>query len=195
MNVMLAILDSHLVYTGLQLRAQRADQIEVDVRFEGIAESLQDQFLKLGRVAGPQRFADSEAEVWLARPKLFVDAANAVICKCSVLPAQIGLLCDAIFCQAESAGVAATLVAQATGLAEVRLDCASLAACATIVKGLRKELESLQGTLIVQQCPTALKGEVDVWGTVNGALPLMQQIKKKFDPARILNPGRFVGGI
>jgi glycolate oxidase FAD binding subunit len=194
-KVMLAILDSHLVYTGLQLRAQRADQITVDARFEGIAESLQDQFLKLGGVAGAHRFADAAAEIWLARPKLFVEAASAVICKCSVLPAQIGSLCDAVFRQAESAGVAARLVVQGTGLAEVRLDSTSLAACAAMVKGLRKELEGLEGSLIVQQCPTALKGELDVWGTVNGALPLMRQIKEKFDPARILNPGRFVGGI
>jgi len=195
MKVVLAILDSHLVYTGLQLRAQRADQVTIDVRFEGIAESLQDAFLNLGSVAGEHRVAECAAEVWLARPKLYVDAANSVICKCSVLPDEIESLCDAVFRQAASAGVAASVVAQATGLAEVRLDSGSLAACAAAVKALRKELGGLEGVLVVQQCPIALKGELDVWGAVNGALPLMQQIKKKFDPASVLSPGRFVGGI
>ncbi len=195
MKVALAILDSHLVYTGLQLRAQRADEVTLDVRFEGIAESLEDQFVKLGRVTGAHRFSESTPEIWLARPKLFADAANSVICKCSVLPAQVASLADAVFRQAESAGVAGTLVAQATGLADVRLDAASLQACVATVKALRKEVEDLQGTLIVQQCPAALKDELDVWGATNEALPLMRQIKEKFDPARILNPGRFVGGI
>jgi glycolate oxidase FAD binding subunit len=195
MKVILAILDSHLVYTGLQLRAQRADQITIDVRFEGIAESLQDQFVKLGRVAGVHRFTDSAGEVWAARPKLFVNSTGSVICKCSVLPAQIGSLCDAVFRQAEPAGVAAMLVAQGTGLADVRLDGASPRARADMVNALRGELDRLEGTLIVQRCSASMKDELDLWGAVKDALPLMRQIKQKFDPAQILNPGRFVGGI
>ena len=51
-KLVLAILDSHLVYTGLQIQARRADQIFVHVRFEGIPESLLDQYAKLGRIAG-----------------------------------------------------------------------------------------------------------------------------------------------
>ncbi len=191
----LAILDSHLVYTGLQLRAQRADRITIDVRFEGIPELLQDQFGKLGRIAGGHIFSESEDDAWSARPKLFAGAAEAVICKCTVLPAQIGALCDAVYRQAGRAGAQAGVVAQTTGVADVRLGGVSLAACAAMVKALRGELEHLHGTLIVQRCPAALKQELDIWGSVKDALPLMRQIKQKFDPARILNPGRFVGGI
>jgi glycolate oxidase FAD binding subunit len=40
-----------------------------------------------------------------------------------------------------------------------------------------------------------MKDELDVWGTLKDALPLMQRIKQKFDPGQTLNPGRFVGGI
>jgi glycolate oxidase FAD binding subunit len=191
----LAILDSHLVYTGLQLRAQRADRITIDVRFEGIPELLQDQFGKLGRVAGGHTFSESEGDAWSARPKLFAGASDAVICKCTVLPAQIGALCDAVYRQADRAGAQVGVVVQATGVADVRLDGVSLPACAAMVKALRGELEHLDGTLAVQRCPAALKQALDIWGSVKDALPLMRQIKQKFDPARILNPGRFVGGI
>lgn len=194
-KVALAILDSHLVYTGLQIRAQRAGQITIDVRFEGIAESLQDQFVKLGSVADGYQFTGAVGEVWTAQTKLFANATNSVICKCSVLPAQIGLLCDAVFRQAELAGLAAMLVAQGTGLAEVRLDAASPRAYAEMVKALRGELDRLEGTLIVQRCPVSMKDELDLWGAGKDTLPLMCQIKEQFDPARILNPGRFVGGI
>jgi glycolate oxidase FAD binding subunit len=68
------------------------------------------------------------------------------------------------------------------------------AQCA-VLSGLRAELERLEGTLTVLHCFTALKRELDVWGPMNEALPLMRRIKERFDPVRVLNPGRFVGGI
>ena len=37
--------------------------------------------------------------------------------------------------------------------------------------------------------------KIDLWGCQSDALPLMREIKRRFDPNRILNPGRFVGGI
>ena len=64
-----------------------------------------------------------------------------------------------------------------------------------MLQALRSEVERLEGTLTVSQCPVAMKDELDVWGTVKDALPLMHRIKEKFDPGQTLNPGRFVGGI
>ncbi len=43
--------------------------------------------------------------------------------------------------------------------------------------------------------PQVLRGGLDVWGCDSNALPLMREIKRRFDPNRILNPGRFVGNI
>jgi glycolate oxidase FAD binding subunit len=193
-KLVLAILDSQLVYTGLQVRATRPDAIAVDVRFEGIPESLEDQHVKLSQIGGGCRF-DNAGEVWTACQQLFVNASSSVICKCSVLPAQIGSLCNALFRLANLADAAANLVAQGTGIAEVRCDAAELLPLTTVLDGLRAEVDSLHGTLIVQQCPIALKEGLDVWGTIEDALPLMHQIKEKFDPERTLNPGRFVGAI
>ena len=194
-KLVLAILDSHLVYTGLQICACSADEISVHVRFEGIPESLQDQYVKLGKIAGAHDFVECAGEVWTERQKLFVKATSSLICKCCVLPSQIGSLCDAIFQQAKSAKVAATLVAQGTGLAEVRLDAAGPQPLMTVLQALRGEVHGLEGTLTVSQCPAAMKGELDVWGTLKDGLPLMHRIKQKFDPEQTLNPGRFVGGI
>jgi glycolate oxidase FAD binding subunit len=195
-RLVLAILDSTLVYTGLQIRAERTDRIAVDVRFEGIPESLQDQCVKLSRIAAGCSFAECPDEVWTARQKLFVNADSALICKCSVLPARIGSFCDAVFRLAQSgAEVAATLVVQGTGVADVRVDTARPAQQVELITALRGEMGHLDGTLIVQQCPVSLKEGLNIWGTLNDALPLMQSIKQKFDPARTLNPGRFVGAI
>lgn len=194
-KMVLAILDSQFVYTGLQVRAQAAGEFAIDVRFEGIPESLQDQYDKWGHIAAGQPFDECTDEVWTKRQKLFVNASNSAICKCSVLPARIGALCEAVFRQAESAQVAATLVVQGTGVGEVRLDASRQQALAEVVKALRSELDRLEGTLVVQQCPVSTKEGLDVWGTRKDTLPLMRQIKTKFDPAGILNPGRYMGGI
>ncbi|MGB8770534.1 MAG: FAD-binding oxidoreductase [Candidatus Korobacteraceae bacterium] len=194
-KLVLAILDSHLVYTGLQIHASRPDQVFIQVRFEGIPESLQDQSAKLGQIAGDHKFAECADDVWTARQKLFANAGDSVICKCSVLPSQITSLCDAVFRLAESAKIAAVLVAQGTGVAEVRLDAAGLQPLIAVLGALRAEVDRVEGTLTVSLCPVAMKDELDVWGSVNDVLPLMQRIKQKFDPDRTLNPGRFVGGI
>jgi len=60
---------------------------------------------------------------------------------------------------------------------------------------LRSDIEKMQGSLVVLNCPPAVKARVDVWGEVGDALPLMRRVKAHFDPAGMLNPGRFVGGI
>jgi len=194
-KLLLAILDSHLVYTGLQMRARHEDQIFIYIRFEGIPESLEDQYVKLGRIAGAHQFVDCAGDVWMERQKLFVNAGSSVICKCSVLPSQIGSLCDAIFQHTRKDGVVVTLVAQGTGLAEMRLDAADLHLLTNVLHALRGEVERLAGTVTVAQCPVTMKSELEVWGTIRDALPLMQRIKQKFDPGQVLNPGRFVGGI
>ena len=71
--------------------------------------------------------------------------------------------------------------------------------------GLREILETIRdlthqagGTGVVEQCPLPVKRGIDVWdGSAYGdrEVQLMRQIKEKFDPTGILNPGRFLGGI
>ena len=60
---------------------------------------------------------------------------------------------------------------------------------------LRQTAMSRQGNLIIEVAPPELKRHIDVWGSVEGTLSLMKQIKAKFDPAGLLNPGRFVSSI
>jgi FAD/FMN-containing dehydrogenase len=53
----------------------------------------------------------------------------------------------------------------------------------------------MDGSVVVIYAPPEFKAKVDVWGDVGGMLPLMQQLKRAFDPRVILNPGRYVGGV
>jgi glycolate oxidase FAD binding subunit len=193
-RIVLAILGSCVIYTGLQVRADRPDRLTLDVRFEGIPESLEDQRERLAKLVTGCEMVESSDDVWSARRQLFTNPGSSAICKCGVLPSQIGSLCDAIFRQINATETKATIVAQGTGLTELRLD-AELPSLMKAVAGLRGEVDRLEGTLVVVQCPVAMKETLDVWGTLQDAVPLMQQIKGKFDPARTLNPGRFVGTI
>jgi glycolate oxidase FAD binding subunit len=47
----------------------------------------------------------------------------------------------------------------------------------------------------ILRVPETMRGEIDVWDCRADSLPLMREIKRRFDPNRVLNPGRFVGGI
>jgi FAD/FMN-containing dehydrogenase len=48
--------------------------------------------------------------------------------------------------------------------------------------------------VVIDELPEAAPGDHDVfWGAAN--LGLMRALKDRFDPSRILNPGRFAGRI
>ncbi len=66
---------------------------------------------------------------------------------------------------------------------------------AQAIEDFRAAVTGDGGSLVVLAAPTSVKRTVDVWGPVGKALPLMRSLKEQFDPKRILNPGRFVGGI
>jgi len=66
---------------------------------------------------------------------------------------------------------------------------------AETVNRLRVFAQEAEGNLVVLKAAPEVKSRVDVWGLAGKALPFMQRPKAEFDPQRILNPGRFVGGI
>lgn len=64
-----------------------------------------------------------------------------------------------------------------------------------VVSDLRSIAASADGYAVVEQAPLQVKAELDVWGDPGQALYLMRRLKDRMDPNRILNPGRYVGGI
>jgi glycolate oxidase FAD binding subunit len=51
------------------------------------------------------------------------------------------------------------------------------------------------GTLVIEHCPTEVKSGLDVWDDPGPSVAIMRRLKEQYDPKRILNPGRYVGGI
>jgi glycolate oxidase FAD binding subunit len=56
-------------------------------------------------------------------------------------------------------------------------------------------LAGLDGHAVLERAPSWAKEGRDVFDARTETLPLMRALKREFDPDRILNPGRFVGGL
>ncbi len=69
------------------------------------------------------------------------------------------------------------------------------AAAAHDITSMRAFFERIGGSLVVERMPQELYGKIDAWGTPPPSFALMRALKERFDPARRLNPGRFVGGL
>ena len=61
---------------------------------------------------------------------------------------------------------------------------------------LRALVAEVGGSVVVAHGPVALRRAVDAWGPVEpGAFALMRALRDEFDLGRVLNPGRYVGGL
>lgn len=70
------------------------------------------------------------------------------------------------------------------------------AGIAAVVERLRGAVAGFGGHVVIQSGPREVRMAVDPWGAVDpAALGMMRSVKEMFDPKRILNAGRFVGGL
>ena len=124
----------------------------------------------------------SDSDVWNARQEYF-DQAEYFVVKATMLPSDISPIAATIHT------LDGTSVTQATGIMTARIP----AAASSQLEHLREKLEAMGGSLTVLHHPAQA---IPVTSTVPAdTLPLMRELKHRFDPNRILNPGRFVGGI
>lgn len=192
-----AILDSQLVPTGLQVRAAGSSLPEIDLRFEGTAAGCEAQVDQAVRLAVGSRQIGAQADVWNASEAPWGGGEPSVVCKFTLLPASMGTFFDKVREVAGQARLSWRLVAQAVGAGWLRLEGEGAAAdvFSSAIAELRQGLEARGGSLVVLRCPAEVKSKLDVWGSSGDALPVMKSVKAQFDPAGVLNPGRFIGGI
>ncbi len=190
------LLHSQMTLSGIQLCAQ-GDQCSLHVRICTRPECFDEHASRLRKIF--EQFAITEASeaVWQAREQLFLNE-DAVILKASVLPTHLCPIAMEINEIAVREGLEVALVGQATGLMTIAVGPAQDGAVDRVVgliEGLRARLRPSGGSAVVLRMPDAMRGRVDVWSCQSDALPLMREIKRRFDPNRVLSPGRFVGGI
>jgi glycolate oxidase FAD binding subunit len=121
--------------------------------------------------------ADVSARV-TARTAVALDISEAILSRPSALPAAPSTICDL--------GFGAT-----TALTSAESDEQAL----SFVNGVVAGVAQLGGSYVIEKCPLSVKKQMDVFSDVGDSIELMRRIKKQYDPANTLNPGRFAGKI
>jgi glycolate oxidase FAD binding subunit len=82
------------------------------------------------------------------------------------------------------------------GTLDVLLGESAVPIAAPLVERIRGAVAEIGGHTMVRRAPPAVRRAVDPWGPVEpGPMALMRGLRDEFDPRRVLNPGRFVGGL
>jgi glycolate oxidase FAD binding subunit len=182
-HLLMKILDSHLSTQSLQLRSSDSG-FALDVRLATLPEVIRDQASSLSKLAGSVRLeaSDSDSDVWNARQKHF-DQTECFVVKATMLPSNISPIAAII----RTLGGAS--VTQATGIMTASIP----AVASSQLEHLRQKLEAIAGSLTVLHQP--MHATTVASTAPSDTLPLMRELKHRFDPNRTLNPGRFPGGI
>jgi glycolate oxidase FAD binding subunit len=173
-KLMLKLLQAQLSTVAIQLRGA-GDGFALDIQLACLPEVLATQVATLEPMA-----RNDEEGVWQARQTLM---ERDLVFKGTMLPTEIARFAERV------RGLGGDSVTYANGIMMAGFPAAE----ATQVPQLRRELEEARGSLTVVKQPA--NAELSSWGTPPDSLPLMREIKQRFDPERILNPGRFLGGI
>jgi glycolate oxidase FAD binding subunit len=176
---MLTLLHAQVSTVAIQLRGTVAG-FELDVQLASLAEVLHTQAAALETMAQSEGLRSRVAadDVWGARQ---LQMSHDFVCKGTMLPSEIARFAKRV------RALGGESVTQGTGIM-----IAGFPAADGLIQ-LRAEMEQAGGSLMVLKQPAESK--VDCWGTLPDSLPLMRQIKNRFDPEGILNPGRFLGRI
>ncbi|HEX3034793.1 MAG TPA: FAD-binding oxidoreductase [Thermodesulfobacteriota bacterium] len=120
---------------------------------------------------------------------------NATVCKASVLITDVPKVLRALDELSKNSGLDIYASGRAgNGVLIILLE-GEITSVIEATRLLRALAISSKGSLVIQEAPSSLKSKVDVWGEIGTSLKVMEKLKSLFDPNRILNPGRFVGGI
>jgi glycolate oxidase FAD binding subunit len=193
-ELMMKILDSQFSAQAMQVRTS-AGGYALDVQLATLPQVLTLQIAALERLAenvtgksGPFDSSQfSHANPFTAREQLFTPNGGVII-KATMLPSAIASLSSDVVRFGGSA------VTQATGIMFARF---SEEAAALALPSLYAYVDAAGGgslTLLRTPERTLPAWAIPPWGTEQ-IPPLMREIKQRFDPNRILNPGCFIRGI
>ena len=84
----------------------------------------------------------------------------------------------------------------ARGTLDLLLPPSAIPVAARLIERVRGSVAEVGGHAMLRRAPREIRRTVDPWGPIDaGPLALMRALRDEFDPRRVLNPGRFVGGL
>ena len=164
------------------------------VSFATVEPAVRAQGAALGAlVARAGGHLDSaDASLWAAYDRV-VSGAGAVVLRIGTVPSRL----VGTFAETRRALDGAAVAGCAgLGALRARVDGHDVAALARGIERLREFVADVDGGVMIERGPRALREAIDPWGPVPApALAVMRAIKHEFDPAGVLNRGRFVAGL
>ncbi len=176
---------------AMQLRNE-ATAFALDIQLASEPDALRNQEQQLRQLARDCSLAPSDANIWSVRERLFAEP-DATVLKIATLSSKLAAIVGAAALLCAESTARAHCVAEPTGIATVAFS-SSTPNLAALTNDLRSRLSAHGGSAILLR-RGLLPHTIDSWGDPPPAIELMRAIKREFDPNRILNPGRFVGGI
>lgn len=191
-ELMLRVLDSQLSIQAIQLRASDAGYaLDVQIATLPAASDKQIQmlngFVGRGTEVNPRfdvPFVSEHSAAFESREDLFA-RENGVVFKATMLPSAIARM------SADVVKAGGSAVTQATGIMFAHIPAGkALASIRASVEedggGALTVLRSTERVVLLRDVSSRSEGR---------ALELMCEIRRKFDPNGILNPGQFTGGV
>jgi glycolate oxidase FAD binding subunit len=175
------IADSTVFFESMQMRTSEAG-FALDVGLVSQPECIADHSRSLHAIAAPLSISAASGDVWSMRERNF--EANRATVKVTMSATGIAPLTSEVLSMGGSS------VTQQSGVMIAALPCD-----AALISSFREKVEAMGGALMVLHWPGGVTPQPDIWGASGNAFPLMREIKRRFDPNRTLNPGRFLGGI
>lgn len=191
--LMQSIARAHLSLEAMQLRTE-ANAFALDIQLAALPEILAANEQQLSALSPPAALEQATTSVWKAREELFSDGdLKSTLLKITALPSRLPAIVAGIAQLNHGGELACTCVADPVGIvtASLRGPAPNIAA---VIEDLRSRLLSTGGAVVILRSGS-LDANLDRWGSPSSAIEVMRAIKSEFDPGRILNPGRFAGGI
>ena len=182
---------------GLSPHAPAAIAISVG----SVEDAVRDQLAAVEELAGVGggKTEPAAADFWEAYAAMLADAGRTLALHVSVPPSSLAKTVNAVErAVADLLPEARAVIAgcAALGTVDVLLPESALPVAARLVERARGVVADLGGHTLVTRAPLAVRRTVDPWGPIEpGPMALMRALRDEFDPRRVLNPGRFVGGL
>ena len=185
--------------TALELAAPPARML---VRFESVETVAEQQASHAVTIAGQHGgtavvlTGDDETCAWRAHDaRVFGADQGGTILKVVTMPAELSSTLARIGEEAQANQLDYAVTGRAgLGVLHVLLT-GGAAARASIIMALRSRVPLGQGSVVVRRADAELKSLVGVWGPIGDGLPIMREVKRRFDPTGTLGPGRGPGGL
>ncbi|MDA1094963.1 MAG: FAD-binding oxidoreductase [Acidobacteria bacterium] len=194
-----ALLAQASMPTALELAFPPARML---VRFESVAAVAQQQADAAATLATAHGgramvlMGDDESHLWQAHAaRVFEDDGDGTVLKVVMLPAEVSSTLGRIAELAAANHLDYVVTGRAgLGVLHARLSGGHVGT-AEFVTSLRARFRPGQGSVVVRHADAELKSRVGVWGPIGDGLPIMREVKRRFDPTGTLGPGRGPGGL